>query len=347
LSALGLALVAAILFGAATPASKLLLETLAPFQLAGLLYLGAMLGMAPLVAREARGKSAGPLDSANRRRLAAAVVFGGLVGPALLLIGLRSSPAGSIALVLNLEGVATAILGVLFFREHLGWIGWLGVAGALAAAALVAGGEDWPGLVGTLFAAAACVCWAIDNHATALIDGLSPERCTLVKGLVAGTCQLAIGAVVSPWTAPPGIVLAALAVGALSYGVSIALYVRAAQQVGATRAQAVFASAPFIGAALSPLVLDERPTALHGVAALLLIPSVGALFWSRHSHSHSHSAMRHTHAHRHDDLHHDHFHDPASPPSADAEHSHEHVHEPVTHSHPHWPDLHHRHDHSR
>ncbi len=346
--ALGLALAAAILFGAATPASKLLLDSLAPFQLAGLLYLGAMLGMVPLVAREARGAPVAPLDSANRRRLAAAVLFGGLAGPVLLLIGLRSSPAGSIALVLNLEGVATAVLGVLFFREHLGRVGWLGVAGALAAAVLVAGGGDWPGFVGTLFAAAACLCWAIDNHATALIDGLSAERSTFVKGLVAGTCQLAIGAILSPWTATPGIALTALGVGALSYGVSIALYIRAAQRVGATRAQAVFASAPFIGAALSPLVLDERPTALHAVAALLLIPSVAALFWSRHSHVHSHTAMRHTHAHRHDDPHHHHEHDPSSlPPSADTEHTHEHTHEPLSHAHPHWPDLHHRHDHAR
>lgn len=348
LYALGLALVAAILFGAATPASKLLLGSLAPFQLAGLLYIGAMLGMVPLVAREGRGPLIPTLDPANFRRLATAIVLGGLVGPALLLIGLRASTAGSIALILNLEGVATAVLGVLFFREHLGSIGWLGVGGAVVATGLVAGGHDWPGTVGALFAAAACLCWAVDNHATALIDGLSAERSTLLKGLFAGTSQLAIGAVISPWTAPPATVLAALAVGALSYGVSISLYIRAAHRLGATRAQAVFASAPFIGAGLSILVLGERPPALHGVAALLLIASVAALFAGRHSHLHAHSSMRHTHSHRHDDAHHTHAHEPSSvPSSAGAEHVHEHVHEPMSHDHPHWPDLHHRHDHAR
>jgi hypothetical protein len=48
---LALALASAALFGAATPASKALLADLSPFQLAGLLYLGAALGVAPVAWR--------------------------------------------------------------------------------------------------------------------------------------------------------------------------------------------------------------------------------------------------------------------------------------------------------
>ncbi len=344
LYAAGIALLSAFLFGAATPASKALLTTLEPFQLAGFLYLGAALAMAPWVRLEGRSGPGLALLGANRWRLAGAVLFGGVLGPVLLLAGLRWSLAGSVSLLLNLEGVATAVLGVLFFREHLGAIGWCGVAGVLAASVLVVGGGDWPGMVGALFAAGACLCWAIDNHLTALIDGISAERSTLVKGLAAGGVNLALGFATSPWTAPLEVVAAALAVGALSYGASIALYIRSAQVLGATRAQAAFATAPFAGAGLSFLFLHEPLGIAHVLSALLLVPSIAALFWSRHFHLHAHPPLEHVHSHRHDDEHHLHTHDDTTP---DLRHSHPHRHEVLTHTHPHWPDVHHRHHHDR
>ena len=137
---------------------------------------------------------------------------------------------------------------------------------------LVVGGGDWPGMVGALFTAAACLCWAIDNQLTALIDGISAERSTLVKGLVASGVNLALGFATSPWTAPLAVVAAALAVGAFSYGASIALYIRSAQALGATRAQAVFATAPFVGAGLSFVFLHEPLGIAHALSAFLLIP---------------------------------------------------------------------------
>jgi drug/metabolite transporter (DMT)-like permease len=342
--AAGIALLSAFLFGAATPASKALLTTLEPFQLAGLLYLGAGLGMTPVVGLEARNGPGVSLAGANRWRLAGAVLFGGVLGPVLLLAGLQWSLAGSVSLLLNLEGVATAVLGVVLFREHLGAIGWCGVAGVLAASTLVAGGGDWPGMVGGLFTAGACLCWAIDNHLTALIDVISAERSTLVKGFVAGGINLALGLATSPWIAPLEVVGTALAVGALSYGASIALYIRSAQALGATRAQAVFATSPFVGAGLSVVFLHEALGFAHVTSAFILIPSIAALFWSRHFHLHAHPPLEHVHSHRHDDGHHLHAHDDA--PTA-ARHSHPHRHDGLIHAHPHWPDVHHRHDHTR
>src|SRR5262245_25732632 len=249
--ALGLALLSALLFGASTPASKALLASLEPFQLAGLLYLGAAVGMAPIAAVEwSRGVQL-RLNQANMLRLGGAVFFGGVLGPVLLLVALRLTPAGSVSLLLNLEGVATAVLGVAVFQEHLGRIGWIGVAGVIGAGVLLAGGGGWPGIAGALLTAAASVCWAIDNHLTALIDGVTPARSTLVKGMAAGTTNLGIGVLVSPLAATSSTIAAALVVGALSYGVSIALFIRSAHEIGATRAQAVFASAPFVGAGLA------------------------------------------------------------------------------------------------
>jgi drug/metabolite transporter (DMT)-like permease len=342
--ALLLALLSAVLFGASTPASKVLLRELTPLQLTGLLYLGAALGVAPVVGRERRRGLRAAGSRANARRLAGAVLFGGFLGPLLMLLGLRRSDAGSVALLLNLEMVATAVLGVAFFREHIGRLGWAGVGGVVAAGAILAGAGGWPGLVAALLVAAACVCWGLDNHWTALVDGITPAASTLVKGLGAGATALALGALADPLAAPPAFAAAALATGALCYGASIALYIAAAQELGATRAQSVFASAPFVGAALAFAVLGEPIGWQHAAAAPLLALSLAALLRSRHAHRHVHEPVVHVHSHSHDDGHHDHAH-PGLP--AAARHTHAHRHERLEHAHPHWPDVHHRHGHSR
>jgi drug/metabolite transporter (DMT)-like permease len=341
--ALFLAFLSALLFGASTPASKALLSSFEPFQLAGLLYLGAALGMAPVVALAPRPAVAPRVDRANALRLAGAVFFGGVVGPVLFLAALRLTLAGSVSLLLNLEMVATAVLGVLFFREHIGGRGWIGVTGVVAAGALVAGSGGWPGLVAALLTAAACVCWALDNHLTALIDGITPARSTLVKGLVAGTTNLAIGCVAAPLVATSQWIGAALLIGAISYGFSIALYIVSAHELGATRAQAMFASAPFLGAALAFVFLGEPVGVAQLAAAALLVPSIILVFASQHAHAHVHEPLEHSHSHRHDDRHHLHAHPDAAPA---LRHTHTHRHERLTHTHPHWPDVHHRHGHS-
>jgi hypothetical protein len=202
--------------------------------------------------------------------------------PVLFLAALRLTLAGSVALLLNLEMVATAVLGAALFREHLGRLGWLGVSGVVAAGGLVAGGGGWPGLVAALLMAAACACWGLDNNLTALIDGVTPARATLVKGAVAGTVNLAIGCAIAPLNAGPIVLAAGIAVGALSYGASIALYIAAAHELGATRAQAVFASSPFVGAALAFAVVGEPFGTAHLAACLLLVPSRRAVL-SQHA----------------------------------------------------------------
>src|SRR5688572_3085098 len=124
--AIALALLAAALFGAATPASKVLLEGLSAFQLAGLLYLGAALGVAPFAARRGGLRLPGKGDRRNRTRLAGAIAAGGVAGPVFLLFGLRIAEAASVSLWLNFELAATAVLGAVVFKEHLGRAGWAG-----------------------------------------------------------------------------------------------------------------------------------------------------------------------------------------------------------------------------
>jgi drug/metabolite transporter (DMT)-like permease len=337
------ALVAALLFGAATPASKWLLGATTPLQLAGLLYLGAALGTAIPFARERRASALRAMSRANALRLGGAIALGGIAGPVLLLIALRAATAGSVSLLLNLETAATAVLGVWLFHEHLGTRGWLGVGGVVLAGALVsAGGGGWPGLVAALWVAAACVCWGLDNHLTARVDGITPASSTFWKGAIAGATNLSLGLATAPFAADVATVAGALAVGALSYGASVALYIASAQKLGATRAQGLFAVAPFAGAALSWLALGEGISAVQLAAAALLAVAIAGLLRSQHEHEHVHDEVEHVHDHSHDDAHHTHSHPGLA---QGARHSHWHRHEPVAHAHPHWPDLHHRHGH--
>src|SRR5262245_13905948 len=230
------------------PAAKTLLADLTAFQLAGLLYVGAAIGIAPWALW--RHERLPPLDAVNRRRLVGSVVLGGIAGPVLLLLGLRSASAGSVSVLLTVEVAATALLGSLVFGEWLGARGWLGVGSVIVAGGILSAG-GWPGAVSAILVVAACVCWGLDNNFTAHIDGMSPSRTTLWKTAIAGTTNLLIGVASGPMHAPTATIATALGVGALSYGVSIALYITAAHMEGAIRAQSVFATAPFVGAILS------------------------------------------------------------------------------------------------
>jgi drug/metabolite transporter (DMT)-like permease len=234
------------------------------------------------------------------------------------------------------------VLGALFFRDRLGRGGGRGAAGVLAASAWLSAGEGPAGVRAGALVAAACLCWALDNHWTALLDGVPASASTLWKGAAAGAVNLALGLAAAPYAAGLAATAAALAVGAASYGASIALYVTAAHALGATRAQLAFASAPFFGVALSVALLGERLDASQGAAAALLAASLALVLRDRHAHWHEHPPLAHTHLHRHDDGHHLHAHPGDSPATL---HAHWHEHPPVAHAHPHWPDLHHRHRH--
>jgi len=334
------ALASAALFGIATPFSKTLLIGLQANQLAGLLYLGAAVCLLPLVLRRRlSGHTTFPHDRRNRRNLFGAIFFGGIVGPVLLLVGLKHALAASVSMWLNLEAVATAILAFLLFREHIGKWTWLGNVGVMAAGILLSFGQGWAGWIGLACVAGAGIAWALDNNFTAVIDGISPEDSTFWKGLIAGTTNLGIGLALFRWPADTDWLWAML-LGGLSYGTSIALYIRAAQGLGATRAQMVFASAPFVGVLLSVLWLGEGLSVLQAIAAIVLAGSIGLMFLDRHAHAHAHEPVTHEHEHRHGEEHHDHPHGNLAVGTA---HAHVHAHDPVVHSHPHWPDLHHRH----
>jgi drug/metabolite transporter (DMT)-like permease len=336
------AVLAAVLFGSASPLSKLILKSLSPFQLAGLLYLGAALGVAPGSILRKKLTPVRRIPGKSRRLLAGAILCGGVLGPLALLFGLRIGQASSVSLWLNLELVFTALLGRLLFRDHLTRTGWVAFGGIFAASVMLTGGGGRAAVDSALLVALACLLWGFDNHFTALIDGITPSESTFWKGLVAGSVNLGLGLALGPYLASWRTTVAALLVGVFCYGISMALYITAAQTLGATRGQMFFAAAPFFGMGLSVLLLGERPRPAQLLAALAFVVSLAILFAGRHAHRHVHRATTHEHRHRHDDGHHAHAH--AGPEPGEG-HVHSHDHAEAEHAHPHLPDIHHRHGH--
>ena len=336
-----LAFLSALFFGSATPISKVLLDDLTAFQLAGLLYLGAAAGVLVILAKEGRFRFPWQMGRVNGLRLAGAVFFGGFLGPVALLLGLQLASASSVSLWLNLEMVATAVLGHFLFKDHLTTRSWLAAGGVLLAASLLAVGEGAAGFQAGFLVALACLFWGIDNHLTALIDDITPAQSTFWKGLAAGSTNFLIGITLAPIIVSGSSLLVALAVGVVAYGLSIVLYITSAQNLGAIRSQLVFSSAPFWGVLLSIVFLGEKLYPLQILAAAIFIASILTLLREQHQHQHIHEAITHEHLHRHDDGHHQHPH----PQDEQGLHSHTHNHQPIKHAHPHWPDLHHRHQH--
>ena len=335
------ALIAALLFGAGTPAAKALLASIDPWMLAGLLYLGSGLGLT--LYRRVVG--AAPVRLATRERgwLAGAVIAGGVVGPVLLMLGLTGMPASGASLLLNAEGVLTALLAWFVFHENVDRrIAWGMLAIALGAVLLSWPRElqlsaSWPALA----VLGACLAWAIDNNLTRKVSLSDASWIAAVKGLAAGSVNLglavAMGARLPSW---PG-VAGAMIVGLLSYGVSLSLFVIALRHLGTARTGAYFSVAPFFGALLA-LASGEPLTLTLLASGSLMALGVWLHLTEQHTHAHSHEPLEHAHEHVHD-AHHRHPHDHDVAPGV--RHAHVHRHGPLRHVHGHFPDAHHRHDH--
>ncbi len=346
------ALLAAVLFGAGTPLAKLLLGQVSPWLMAGLLYCGSGLGLGLLrLLRRARPAAleppAAPLARADRLPLAGAVLCGGVAAPVLLMWGLASMPASGASLLLNAESVFTAVLAWVVFRENVDRRVLLGLVAIVAGAVVLsvptgaALGGPWPSLA----VLGACLAWGLDNNLTRQVALADATWLAAVKGAVAGPVNLALAlALGAPWPPAP-LVAAALALGFVTYGVSLSLFIVGLRHVGTARAGAYFAVAPFCGAALA-LVLGEPITWPLVVAGALMGLGVWLHLTERHAHAHVHAPLTHTHAHTHD-AHHRHPHpDGAVPEGSGTDgHVHEHTHDPLAHTHEHYPDAHHRHPH--
>ncbi|HEX9399226.1 MAG TPA: DMT family transporter [Anaeromyxobacter sp.] len=338
-AAFGLA--AAALFGASTPVAKLLVPGSGPLTLAGLLYLGAGLGLlaaAPFRRRDAEA----PIQRSDLPVLASVIVAGGVVGPLLLVVGLARLSGAAASLLLNLEAPFTIALALLMLRERLSRREALGAAVVIVGAAALtwAPGPVQLDPVGVACIAGACAAWALDNNLSQHLAIRDPVAVVRAKALAAGAFNVALGLVVGerlPTGAHFGL---ALLTGAFGYGVSIVLHLLAVRSLGAARQAAYFAAAPFVGALVAIPLLHDRLPPIHLAAGALMAAGIAAIVRAHHAHGHAHEPTEHEHAHVHDE-HHAHEHaGPVVEP-----HSHVHRHGTLFHDHPHHPDVHHRHGH--
>ena len=339
------ALLAAMLFGASTPFAKLLVGQLPPALLAGLLYLGSGLGLIAFRLARDRGWKSPGLAPAEWPWLLGAIAFGGVLGPLALMFGLVTTSGSTASLLLNLEAVLTAAIAWIVFKENADRRIVAGMA------AIVAGGVvlSWPmddngpsSWVGTLLVAVACLCWAIDNNLTRKVSASDAMFIAGSKGFIAGmvNVSLALSLGVS-WPATP-VVLSAMLVGFLGYGISLVLFVLALRGLGTARTGAYFSTAPFVGAAIALAFPGESTSAAFWIACGLMGWGVWLHLTERHEHEHHHEPFEHRHPHVHDE-HHRHLHEKGE---GDSEpHDHWHVHAELAHKHSHYPDVHHRHAH--
>lgn len=324
---------AAVLFGAATPATKLLVDDIGSVALAGLLYLGGALAVAPFAMRDTR------TDTTHRQRprLMLAVVVGGGIAPVLLVLALNRTPAATVSLLLNLELVATALIARLFLREHIGRRTGAGIVLVASGGIVLAGAQGGGFALGALLVVGACLCWGLDNAITASLDGYSPARVTLIKGFVAGTVNVILGVAIAGLP-PARLLVPALMIGALGYGLSITFWITGARLVGAARGQVIFALAPFVGALLAWPINGEALTGTLLIAAVISLTGVLVVATAHHGHDHTHDATVHAHPIDTSDPHHD-----ATTIEVIDGQTHRHL--VLTHRHEHLPDIHHRHEH--
>lgn len=341
-------ILSAVLFGIATPLSKLLIKQISPVVLAGLLYVGAFLGLSVhTLGKKAFGKNVGPrdqrLDKHDFGWLAGAIIAGGIVAPISLFFGLKMTTGTSASLLLNLEGVMTALIAVFIFRENAGRSIWLALVFMTLAGISLSWdtGQTRFAPAGPLLILLAMTGWGIDNNFTRNISDKNPVQIAQIKGASAGGFSLLL-ALVSGMTIPAGrTIFWALLVGAFSFGLSLVLYVKALGSLGAFRAGVFFSFAPFIGAAASLLILREPIGWSLLVGTVFMILGVFLIINEKHEHRHRHEALTHMHAHSHRDGHHLHKHEEGGREP----HIHKHTHGETDHIHVHWPDIHHRHIH--
>jgi drug/metabolite transporter (DMT)-like permease len=344
-----LALTSAALFGASTPFAKMLVGDVHPALLAAVLYLGSGLGL--LVVRSSRRVLHGDRPLTSERLgttgglwLGAAILFGGVIGPVLLMLGLTTTTAASASLLLNMEGVLTALLAWFVFRENFDSRIALGMASIIAGAAVL----SWQGeatvtnMLGPLAVIGACLAWAIDNNLTRKVSLSDPIQIAMLKGLVAGNINMVLAVLIGAPMPSLGPLAGAAILGFVGYGLSLVLFVLALREIGTARTGAYYSTAPFIGAVIAFIVLREPVTPALLISGVLMGFGVWLHLTERHEHEHEHVPVVHMHPHVHDE-HHQHEHGPSDPPGEP--HSHLHAHVRLRHEHPHFPDAHHQHRH--
>jgi drug/metabolite transporter (DMT)-like permease len=335
------ALGSALLFGAGTPIAKLLLNHVSPWLLAGLLYLGSGIGL--IIYRLIIRAPSVKLPKNEMVCFATAILSGGVLAPVLLMVGLLHMPASGASLLLNMEGVFTALLAWFAFKENFDRRIALGM-GLIVLGAIALSWQNeikFSGVLPIFCVLAACFAWALDNNLTRKLSLSDATWIASIKGLIAGSVNLALAFVYGSVLPSLSNVAGAMTVGFFAYGISLTLFVIGLRHLGTARTSAYFSIAPFFGAILA-IAMGELMSLQLIISGILMAIGIWLHLSEHHEHLHEHSELEHEHEHTHDE-HHQHNHEPLT--EIGLSHTHKHRHTPLMHSHPHYPDTHHQHTH--
>lgn len=269
------AILAAALYALNAPVSKLLLQSAPPTMMAGLLYLGAGLGMAVMgLVRSKTGHGKRETHLARKDLpYILGMVFLDIAAPIFLMIGLKRTTAANAALLNNFEIVATSLIALMLFKEKIGKRLWIAI-GLITLSSMLLSVEDAGSFrfsLGSLFVLAACVSWGLENNCTRCLSSSDPLEIVVIKGFCCGTGSVLIGLAAGEALPLWGDALKILLLGFVAYGLSIYFYVYAQRDLGAAKTSAYYAVAPFIGVLLSFLIFREIPGALFFIALLVMI----------------------------------------------------------------------------
>ena len=275
------AILAAVFYAVSSPLSKVLLEDVSPYLMASLLYLGAGFGMMAV-------RSASPSKRSEERSLTRGdmpyilgMVVLDIAAPILLMYGLLNSPASSVSLLNNFEIVATTLIALLVFGERVSSRTWVAIILITASAIILstAGAGELSFSTGSLAVILACVCWGIENNCTRRLSDSGPLRIVVIKGVFSGLGSLVIAVFMGMGSPTVAEIAGALALGFVSYGMSLFFYISAQGSLGAAKVSAYYAMAPFIGAFLSLALLGEPLTEMFALALAVMAAGVAVLTW--------------------------------------------------------------------
>lgn len=267
------AVLAAVFYAVNMPFSKLLLEVVPSTMLAGLLYLGAGVGIGILFLCTVKKADRGELLSKADLPYTAGMVILDILAPISLMYGLKHTTSANATLLNNFEIVATTVIACIVFKETISKRLWVSILLVTVASAVLSL-EDLSGFRltwGSLFVLLAAVCWGFENNCTRKLSSKNTYEIVTVKGVCSGLGSLVVGHILGERLPAARYIVPVLLLGFVAYGLSIFFYIRAQKELGAAKTSAYYAVAPFVGALLSFLILREPFSPQYFIALVLMI----------------------------------------------------------------------------
>ena len=315
LKAIMFAFLAAVFYAINVPISKVLLQHVGPTTMAALLYLGAGIGigMMSLFNKKDREK-AESLTKAELPYIVGMIVLD-IAAPIFLMLGISYGSSANASLLGNFEIVATTVIALILFKEAVTKRLWVAIGLITLSSILLSfeGTDSFHFSYGSLLVIMATVCWGLENNCTRELSSKSTYQIVMLKGLCSGLGALVISLIKKESFPGFGYIAIALALGFVAYGLSIFMYVRAQNVLGAAKTSAYYAVNPLIGALLAFVFLSESISWMYVIALIVMVIGSALVvvdtFIRQHDHehqhtfTHSHGGSTHTHTVRHSHVH--------------------------------------------